>query len=167
MKDWRVKTHSFLFWQTFFCFFEPMVSHKFHEIKIPLFLSLSSNPGALLNHFPALYSPSSKYFIYLIFKRLFMPAHPLCHFSAAALRRVQGSRQSRESTGWVRGFTQRVEDSIFPKKTGAVIWVEVMDVSVHTDRIGGSVGGERPLKAKWTKSSSFECSSAYTLSDVL
>lgn len=74
-----------------------------------------------------------------------------------------------ERAEWVRGFgfTWRVEDFIYPKKTGAAIWVEVMDISMHADRIGGSVGGERPLKTKWTKSSWFECSSAYTLPNVL
>lgn len=143
--------------------------HDFpHKKRYRYSCLFSSNPGVLLNHFPALYSQSSKYFIYLTFKRLFIAAHLLCHFSAAAVRRVQGSRQSRESwmseRVWVQ---QRVEDCIFPKKTGAAIWVEVMDFSMHADRIGGSVGWERPLKTKWTKSSWFECSSAYTLWNVL
>lgn len=35
-------------------------------------------------------------FIYLTLKRLFIPQQLLCHSSAAAVRRVQWSRQSRE-----------------------------------------------------------------------
>lgn len=112
----------------------------------------------------ALCSQSSKYFIYLTSERLFIPVHLLCGFSSTPVRGGQGSRQRVERAGWVRGFEfmLRVEDCVFPKKTGAVIWVEVMVFSAHADRIGGSVGGESSLETKWTKSSWSECSSAYT-----
>lgn len=137
-----------------------------------LFLSFSSHPGVLFKRFPALYSLSAKIFYLLIFFSLLRGFSYLYIYSVtSALQQLEGLKghSKVERAGWVRGFefTQRVEDCIFPKKTGAAIWVEVMDISMHADRIGGSVGGERPLKTKWTKSSWFECSSARTLPNVL
>lgn len=124
-----------------------------------------------------LYSQSSNYFIFkkkillLFFLHLRGFSYLYIYSVTSPLWQWEGFKGHGkvERAGWVRGFefTQRVEDCIFPKKTGAAIWVEVMDISMHADRIGGSVGGERPLKTKWTKSSWFECSSAYTLPNVL
>lgn len=151
----------------------PLIIHKFHEHMITCSSFLfPSHPGVLFKHFPALYSLSAKIFYLLIFFSLLRGFSYLYIYSVtSALRQLEGLKGHGkvERAGWVRGFefTKRVEDCIFPKKTGAAIWVEVMDISMHADRIGGSVGGERPLKTKWTKSSWFECSSAPTLPNVL
>lgn len=133
------------------------------------FVSCSCSHFMFYSFFPTLTSKLSENLIYLKKKTrrkkhmLFMLVHLFSHFSCS-FEGFKGHRTAQRA-GWVRGFrfTHRVEDWIFPKKTGAAIWVEVMGISMHAVRIGGGVGGERTLKTKWTKSSWFECSSAHIL----
>lgn len=153
------------------------VFHTFHNQRMFFFLPHQTHvhysPASQLSR---AHHPVDKIFHIVLFFFLFFSSFKEAFHAATSIQSLHGcssegfkGQRKAERAGWVRGlkFAHRVEDCIFTKKTVAAIWVEVMDISLHGDRIGGSIGGERPLKTKWTKSSWFECSSAHTLPKVL